>query len=264
MKRQICPFLLAGMLFVIPAVCASAGEVRAKLKLTSAHLWRGWTVNDEPCFQPSATIKSGSFGFNVWGTMDLAPDSDSPRRTRLDATGYYETGIGKQILSGGIIGYFYQDEPVAHAMNTGEIFLGYALNTVLVPSMTMYYDFQDIGGYYASFTVAHSIEFDGRIPALDAQLSLGGGSESYADSLLNFGTGPDGEELYEPDDETLINLTLRVSAPIELGRNIRLVPGARYMRVIDHDARQAADEAGEETDIIAAVVGLEIRGKQRR
>lgn len=234
---------------------AAETEVHAKAEIVSCHLWRGRALSDSSCFQPSVSILSDGLGLNLWGTFDLESDSGSKRRNRLDATAYYSVRHGKYLFAGGVVGYFYQDDPEAHARNTGEIFAGYSLNMLLAPSMTFYYDFDEVGGYYASFSVTHSLRVAKGLSNLDMQLSIGGGNKDYAASLLKFENEDTGEN-YEPDGETLMDLTVRLSMPIDLGRNVRLVPGARYMRLLDHDARQAARDAGEDTDSVAAVIGL--------
>ncbi len=244
------------MLFVsVLQTDAAETEVHVKAEIVSSHLWRGRVLSDSSCFQPSVSILSGGLGLNLWGTFDLESDSGSKRRNRLDATAYYSARHGKYLFTGGLVGYFHQDDPEAHARNTGEIFAGYSLNMLLSPSMTFYYDFDEVAGYYASFSVAHSLWVTKGLSSLDMQLSIGGGNEDYAASLLKFENEDTGEN-YKPDGETLMDLTLRLSMPIELGRNVRLVPGARYMRLLDHDARQAARDAGEDTDSVAAVIAL--------
>ncbi len=242
---------------------AAEPEVRAKAKIVSSHLWRGWVVNDDPCFQPSVSLLSGGLGLNLWGTFDLESDSRSDSRNRLDTTAYYSARHGRYLFTAGLVGYFYRDDPEAHAQNTGEIFAGYSLNMLLAPSMTFYYDFDELAGYYASFSLAHSFPVAEDLTSIEMQVSVGGGSEEYAGALLQF-EDKDTGKMYEPDGETLMNLMVRVSMPIKLGLHVQLVPGARYMRLLNHDARQAAENAGEETDSVAAVIGLVVRGDGQR
>lgn len=256
LKFKNTKWILTCLVFfaVYQATQADSGSLLVETRFISSYFWRGWIINDDPCFQPSLTLSRADFSLNTWGSWDIEPDSNSPRRTRVDLTADYTTILGKHIFGAGIIGYFYQDKPTAHAQETAELFLEYAFNTRLLPSITFYYDIDEINAYYGLISLYHGIELIKDSAVLDIQLSVGGGSEKYADALWNFGVDADDKEIFEPDGETLMDLTINVSLPIFLRRNIELVPSVQYMKILNPEAADTAQNTGNDTDKLAFAI----------
>lgn len=225
--------------------------VDTDLKVTSAYLWRGRIINDEPCVQPSVTVNAGNLSFNVWGTWDLTDVESSSGHTRMDTTLDYSHRFSRQILSSGLIAYIYHDEPEGGKEDTFEAFVGYAVETLLLPSLTVYYDFGEIEGFYGEFGLAHSFELFKNIMALDLGISVSAADEEYSNANFNFPANEaEGIEEFVPDKASLGELMASASFPVSIGDRCMITPGIKYMNLLDPDIRDAAKNVEEEDEIV--------------
>ena len=115
-----------------------------------------------------------------------------------------------------------------------------SFDTFLSPSVTWYYDFDQVDGSYVAFGLSHSIELSEESPlALDLGLNIGWGDDDY--NAAYWGV----------DDDGFNDLTLSAGLPIELG-SWTLTPSVNYVVLIDSDI---SDAAGDD-DIVYAGIGL--------
>ena len=254
--------LLAGVVgmcaWTAPAVEVElSGE--AEVKAASVYLWRGHVLNDEPVIQPSLTLTAEGVSFNVWGTWDMQRDDDSSARERVDLTLDYRHISGEHLLAGGAVAYIYHDDPGGRAKDTFELFLGYTLDAVSLPSLTVYYDFGKIEGLYAVFSLSHSIPLVEDVLDLDLRTTVGAGDESYlAETFAIEGDPVTGRPAFEPEDAALLDWQAIVSLPVTLGEHVELVPEARYMMLLNSAIKDAVNAAGEDSDEFA--FSLTVRG----
>lgn len=225
--------------------------VDTDLKVTSAYLWRGRVINDEPCVQPSVTVSAGDLSFNVWGTWDLTDVESSSGHTRMDVMLDYSHSLNRQILSSGLTAYIYHDEPEGGKEDTFEAFVGYAVNTLLLPSLTVYYDFGEIEGFYGEFGLAHSSELLKNIIALDLGVSVSVADEEYSSVNFNFPANEaEGIEEFVPDKASLGELMASASFPVSIGDRCMITPTIKYMSLLDPDIRDTAKNVDEEDEIV--------------
>lgn len=236
--------------FSTQAFMIDAG-VNTDIKVTSAHIWRGVVVNDEPCIQPSFTFVGPFWAFNVWGTWDLTKVEDSLGHTRVDAMLDYALTGQHQLLRPGIIAYIYKDHAVRQTEDTFEIFVEYALLDIIgLPSLTLYYDFGELNAFYATFSLTHSINVF-TMP-LDLCASISAAEEGYNDVAFAFPENTEkGTPAYDPKEGSFVDLTLQASMPIPIGENdcFEITPGVKYMTLLDSDIKEAvknADQKGDE------------------
>jgi hypothetical protein len=240
------------VVYIVVLLCggtAEAEDVECDVEATvaSAHVWRGLVINDETVFQPSATVRAGDFSFNVWGTWDLTNVEDSPEHTRVDVTAGYAVEANAVMLGGGVIAYLYPDSSDGMAEDTGEVFLGATLDTIFLPSLSVYYDFVEKEGFYADFMVSHSLRLVEALHA-DCSLSAGLGGEHYNNRTLDDFLGLRGGDRLNSEDPSLVDLTAVARFPYTIGEHVTVTPKARYTVLLDSDIRDAVDAAGRDRD----------------
>ena len=259
MQRQLIALVIGMMVLGSGVTWAATLDVDAEVDVTlaTAHLWRGRVLSDDIAVQPSLTVTAGNISCNVWGNWDISGAHNSSEQTRVDTTLDYTHVHGCQIMSGGVTAYIYHDNAVDKSQDTFEAFLGYTLDVPLLPSLTVYHDFGEVDGVYASFGVAHSLELGEDGSALDVVLSVGGADEKYNRFMFSYPANTaTGVEAFVPEDAGLVDLTAKVSLPFMVEDRFQIMPGARYMMLIDSDIKQATKDAGEKADEAAATLSF--------
>jgi uncharacterized protein (TIGR02001 family) len=142
----------------VPA--ARAADVSYDLAFNSAYIWRGITFTDGAVFQPSVTTSHDSgFSFNVWGNMDLDDVNGlGGEFQETDLTVAY--GWGNDAISAeiGLIEYLF---PNGVGAGTREVYFSLGFEVPLAPTVSIYYDFDEVDDYYASFGVEYGNELSG-------------------------------------------------------------------------------------------------------
>ncbi|MHC5160055.1 MAG: hypothetical protein ACYSOC_00300, partial [Planctomycetota bacterium] len=124
--------------------------------------------------------------------------------------------------------------------DTYEFYGGLNFDTFLSPSVTWYYDADEVEGSYVSFAIGHSIELPENIPfGIDLGLNVG-----WADSDYN-------AAYWDVDDDGFNDLTLSVGFPMEIG-GWSVTPSVNYVSLIDSDISDAASD----DDIVYAGISL--------
>lgn len=261
------------------AACAAQAavmevEAEADIRVATAHLWRGQVINDEACFQPSVTVFAGELMFNVWGTWDITDVTNRTAHTRVDVSLDYSYHVGRQLFNPGMIAYLYQDAPGRESKDTFEAFLGYALDVPLLPALTVYYDFGEIEGFYATASLAHSFELRKDQIDLDLSVCVGAGDEAYNQAVFGNGNGgdsgaPESGPAAADIEASVVDFTATAYLPItvplseatrEAGvERLAVVPGVKYMSLIDSNLREAVKSAGGKESEVAGSLALMIR-----
>lgn len=169
--------LLAPLLFV-PGAGAEV-ETSYSLDLISAYVWRGLTFTDGLVFQPSITSSHDSgFSFNFWGNLDIDDVNGLDGEFQeIDLTVAYafptEGTVGVEI---GFIEYLF---PNLVGLGTREVYVALGWDVALSPAVTLYYDFDEVDDYYASFEIGHSRDL-GNDTSLDIGLLVGNAGDTFA------------------------------------------------------------------------------------
>ena len=204
------------------------------------YIWRGQNISDDPVFQPGASLSWNGFTAAWWGSVDTTKINGNngefiEHDWSLDYSGDvpFVEGVG---FSAGVINYYFPS-----LEDTTEVYLGFGFDLPLSPSVTVYWDVDDIKGTYASFGLGHSIEKIAEptpdMPiGMDIGASLGWGSASYNKGY--WGSTVKSSKLND--------LALSVSFPVEI-RGWAVAPSLNYVtlvngKVSDSDAfNQASD-----------------------
>ncbi len=247
--------LVASVIFLATAQAFEADiNGNVDLKVTSAYIWRGVVVNDEPCVQPAVIFSSDTWAFTVNGSWDLTKVEDSAGDTRVDTTLDYGWTSGKHMLRPGVVAYIYQDESGSRSKDTFEVFTEYALDIPALPSLTVYYDFGEIGAFYTTLSISHDFNIIKDKFPVELRASVGAAEEKYNNAIFSFPADEEkGIEAFQPDKSSLVDLTLggSVTIPVSKDDNAQLVPGIKYMTLLDSEIKNGVKDAGEKASEIA-------------
>lgn len=181
--------LVLSMLFLIAGALATAKEIKteATLGFYTDYVWRGQVVNDELVLQPAITVtksvsEDGSLSFNIWGNFDLTNSVETKGEfSEIDLIASYSHSFDHFGLEAGFIHYIF---PNTAFESTTEVYLSANYEPEAVPlsfSLTVYYDFDEIDGFYAAAAVESNMDLNHNL-SLNLKLSAG-----YGDSNFNMG-----------------------------------------------------------------------------
>jgi len=153
-------------------------------------------------------------------------------------------GVG---FSTGVINYYFPS-----GEDTTEVYLGFGFDLPLSPSVTVYWDVDDIKGTYASFGIGHSIEKVAELSpdmpiGMDIGLSLGWGSASYNKGYWSTDTK-------SISSSKLNDLALSLSFPVEIG-GWAVAPSLNYVTLMNGSIRET-DAFNQASDYFFAGIGV--------
>lgn len=246
--------VMAGMMVGLGTVGAGPvrGEVAMDGAVLSSYVWRGQVLNDRAVFQPGLTASAGGFSVNAWSSMNLDGTETDGEFTEMDWTVSYSQAVGPVELGAGVVQYTFpnstieaEDGTVSAYPGTVEVFVSVGVDMWLAPSLTMYYDVDEIEGFYAVASIGHSFEWTEKV-AMDVSASLGFGDKDY-----NAG-------YFGHDQAALNDLVLGAALPMAITENIRLIPSVSVMMLPDSSLGDAAKAVYGEKDRV--VGGLALSG----
>jgi len=150
MFRKSAILLTATMLGLAAAPATAADYA---LDFASAYSWRGITFTDGAVFQPSVTASNDSgFAINVWGNLDIDDANDmSGEFNEIDLTASYGFGTDAVSAEVGFIEYLFPNTAFA---GTREVYLTLGLDMTASPSVSVYYDVDEVKDFYANVGVS--------------------------------------------------------------------------------------------------------------
>lgn len=230
-----------GILVVMSLVGVSLAEdtleskgigVDVTLDFNSKYIWRGQNLVDDWVLQPGASTTIGGFTFGIWGNVDMTNENGEEWEfTEIDYSIDYSGSLTDTI--GYSLGYIYYEFPNAGG-DTYEFYGGLSFDTFLSPSVTWYYDADEVEGSYVSFAIGHSIE---EIAKLSEDTPVGmeiGLNIGWADSDYN-------AAYWDVADDGFNDMTLSVGFPMEFG-GWSVSPSINYVKLLDSDIRSAGDD----------------------
>ncbi len=200
----------------------------------SKYVWRGQNLVDDWVWQPGISASYQGFTAGLWGSLDLTHENgQSGEFTEYDFYGDYSVDLCEGI--GASVGYINYKFPSGGT--TQEIYGGLSFDTLLSPSVALYYDFEDINGTYITAGIGHSAEEIAKISeeipvGLDISLSIGWGDSNYNEGYWE---KEDGNALHESGFN---DLTLSIGFPMEIA-GWSVTPSLNYVTLLDSNIRKA-------------------------
>lgn len=171
--------LAAASLLPSSALAVEAGA-DAYVSVASKYLWRGFDLSDDDAFvvQPGADVTIGGFTVSWWGNMS----ENTGELNEVDLTLDYSLDIG-ELVSVSFGNILYDVDVDGANDTTNELYLSVALNTLLSPSLTAYYDYDEFeGNTYLVLGVGHDLELSKQLAA-----SVGVSASYLYDDVLDDG-----------------------------------------------------------------------------
>lgn len=232
MKKLVTLGIVAMLaaIFAASPVLAFEGSADAYVGVYSKYLWRGIDFSDENddfVVQPGVDVSINNFTVSFWGNIS----ENTGDMNEVDLTLDYSRDLSDLVsISVGNILY-----DVDGYSDTNELYLGVALNTILEPSLTVYFDYDEYDTVYAALAIGHSFDV-----AEKTSLSLG----AVAGYLF------DDEDGYGTDDDWAQNLDLSAGLDYALNDNISISASVLYTTPLSDEAE---DNTGADDDVTAGV-----------
>ena len=222
-------------LSVAPALALDvAGS--ASLGVFDKYLWRGIDLSDSTeVVQGAAEVSTSGFTLTVWGNAQLEDDGayDGGEINEVDVTLDYSVDVADLLsLSAGNITYILKDIP-----DTNEAYLGATLNTLLAPTFTVYWDWDQAkeNGLFYTAAISHTFE-----PCAHAAVNLGA-LVSYNDkndyNVYYYDAATAAEKSYSDWH----NFELSAATEIKAGEQLTITPSLLYSTPISNEAKRAID-----------------------
>ena len=248
-----------------PAVAQAAAEEEKptadfNTAVLTKYVWRGYEqTRDSIVVQPSVTVGYKGFSATLWGNLDTRPYSATPgvsypsTWTETDFTLSYSKAFGP-ITAG--IGYIYYgleapNKDAPSPLPAHEVFASVALNKLLTPTLTVYYDIDHYHAWYFLLGVSHIFEFN---KFISLKLSASGSYllSTYADANLfnvnsSYGGYPKFNDQYQATNDKFSNFhdgIVTLCLPITPAKYITITPTISYTFPLSNDAKHEIKARG--------------------
>lgn len=208
--------MTAGLVMAQEAVVVQEKQsdvsVNADVGLYSAYVWRGQIINDNMVAQPSVTAAKGPFSLNVWGNWNAVTRHDGDDDTEIDYTAAYTLPFSTEdvTLDAGLICYTFPGSG-NEVKTTEEVFLKSTFNNILLtPVASVYYDIDEVNGWYGNLAVSQPVEIS---DAMSAEIggSVGYGTRTYNKAYFGDNNGSGAVNDYNVYVSTEYALTEKLS-----------------------------------------------------
>lgn len=224
--------VLAALVAATPTL-AFEGSADAYVGVYSKYLWRGFDLSedDDYVIQPGVDVSAGNFTMSFWGNIS----ENTGEMNEVDLTLDYSTSLTDLIsISVGNIMYNV-DTNDESANTTNEVYVGVALDTILEPALTVYYDYDEFDkSIYATVGVSHGIDLS---DALSLSLGLTGSYVSVDDESLE-------------DESWAHNVELSAGADYAVNDSITISGSVLYSEPLSDEAE---DNAGIDDEFTGGV-----------
>ncbi|MDH3998536.1 MAG: hypothetical protein OET90_06815 [Desulfuromonadales bacterium] len=176
MKKLVSYAMVVVMASLVFASSATAfeGSADSYIGVYSKYLWRGLDVNPDDDFvvQAGSDVSFGNFTVSWWANANDEMDVDE-----VDIVLDYSFDVNDMVsMSVGNILYEIS------GFNTNELYASVGFNTILEPSLTVYYDYDAAAGdLFYTAAIGHSFDINEKVSASVGALA------SYADFDKGFG-----------------------------------------------------------------------------
>ncbi|WP_432820864.1 TorF family putative porin [Trichloromonas sp.] len=240
MKKLLIVLLTAAMVSVVSAPAAIAAievEGDAYVGFFDKYLWRGFDLSGSVgVVQGGVDLSHKGFTLSYWTNIQADDDKSdgfkSGEATETDIVLDYSFALGEKVsMSVGNI-YYHLDG----LADTNEAYVGVTLNTILEPTLTAYYDWDECteDGLFFTAAVGHSFDL-----AEGLSLSLGGLISYNQESDYAVGYYDSNDDWQDYSDWH--NYELSVGVDYAINDNFTVSPSFMYSAPISTEAKWAID-----------------------
>ncbi|MDT8392169.1 MAG: hypothetical protein RRC34_16835 [Lentisphaeria bacterium] len=230
------------------ATLMDAVSLELGVDLYSHYVWRGMLLTDDPVVQPSVTVGFAGFALNVWGSIDTTDLNErgtggpTYRMQELDFTLSYDVTVADVVNLG--IGYIEYTFPGTPFPRTSEVYASVGLDVILEPTLAVYWDFDEVEGFYANLSVGHTFELTESLQ-LSLGAALGWGDKNYYEYYFGGWADP---------ESSLADYTFSASLDYAVNDAFSISFILAYSDFVETDVAEAA-EAGYYNDDEASIYG---------
>jgi len=196
--------ILALLVLVTPAMAAVEVTGDTYINYSSMYLWRGFDLSDsKPVVQGGMDLSFKGLTLSYWSNYNLdvsdLDETDIVVDYSFDASELVSLSVGHILYS-------------LNGDDTSEVYAGIALNTLLSPSFTIYYDYDAFAGdVFVTGSIGHDIDLqEGLTLSLGALVSYAD-NDGYSDfHNAELSAGLD----YALTDQISINPSVIYSTPL--------------------------------------------------
>jgi hypothetical protein len=223
MKQLIVAMLVGSVLFGISSLAMAAPDFSgaAYVGVYDKYLWRGFNLsNSKTVVQPGADLSMGGVTLSLWGNYD----TDTDKLNEVDVTLDYTVALG-EVISLSLGNIYYSLDSLE---DTNEAYVGVTFSTLLSPSLTAYWDWDqaDSDGLFLAAAVGHSVDLMHKI-----SLNLGAAVTYNLASDYAVGSYRDWH-----------NYELAISADYALTDAVTISPSFLFSSAISNRAKEALDD----------------------
>ena len=210
-------------------------SIEFSMDILSDYVWRGEICNDNPVWQPSATLgydfgDYGALSANIWSTFDLTHKrgtcTNSRRSAGLQEIDYTLSYAVELAGVGFEIGHIWYTYPNNNGPTDQDLYATVSYdNPIVTPSASVYYNYSDSAGndlscLYYTFGLGHDFAITDDL-TLSPGASLGFGGNAWTDC---------GTELTDQ--------TVGISASYALCANVSVGAQVNYTWIPSHTLRK--------------------------
>ncbi len=204
------------------------GETYADIGVFSHYVWRGQKLSEGAVMQPSIGLIYEGIGINFWSNFDQKTKQHNETDFTIDyafSSDAFEFGVG----------YIYYAIDGPGSDETGEIFLSTTYDSLLSPSVTLYYDTDEGDGGFVEISVDHTLTISDSL-----ELNMGAlASYNLSNSLM------------EEDDKAfngLYNGDLSISLPYSISDDLSVEASIGYSFPLSDKAEKAIESLSYDSD----------------
>jgi hypothetical protein len=232
----ILMFLLQAVFTVSVFAAEPKVSGTASVDILSNYVWRGQKLTNSWVIQPSVGITYGGLGANIWANYDsdskINEGDGHGEFSETDLTLNYNFSLEKWNFG---LGYIYY--ALNGANDTQEVYLSASFSTLLNPTLTVYYDYDEGDGAFIVASISQPFEvFKG------SNLKLGA-SASYNIENKVMGFDKDGEEF-----SNFYNAEVSAGLSIPVTKLVIITPKVAYSFPLSNDAKEAIKAISDDAD----------------
>ncbi|HLB24876.1 MAG TPA: hypothetical protein VJM83_00970 [Nitrospirota bacterium] len=204
----------------------------ADVSFYDKYVWRGININDDPVFQPAIWFSYKGFTMNVWGNLDLTDiNGMAGEINEVDYTLDYSWKWDPWHFSAGAIHYTF---PNTAFTATSEIYGAVGYDILLQPTLSVYYDFDEADGFYASLGIGHSFDLPQLVEPVSATLDLS--------AQAGFATENWNEFYFGADHTAFTNILFSSGLTVSIGDYLTVNPTVNYSTIHDRSIRSNVED----------------------